>query len=140
ARELRIDESSLTGESLAVGKSTESVDADAALGDRGGMAYSGTLVVSGQGIGIVVATGLKTEIGRITQLISGVEAVSTPLMRKINGFSFRLAIVILCIAAATFAFGVLLRGYPLTDMFLMVVALVASAIPEGLPAIMTIIL
>ncbi|NYT23411.1 cation-transporting P-type ATPase [Alcaligenaceae bacterium] len=140
ARELRVDEASLTGESLAVEKSIDTVAADAALGDRQNMAYSGTLVVSGQGVGIVVATGLKTEIGRITRLISGVESVSTPLMRKINGFSFRLAIVILCIAAATFAFGVALRGYPLTDMFLMVVALVASAIPEGLPAIMTIIL
>ena len=140
ARELRIDEASLTGESLAVEKSTDAVAADAMLGDRSSMAYSGTLVINGQGIGIVAATGLKTEIGRITRLISGIESVSTPLMRKINGFSFHLAIVILCIAVVTFAFGVLLRGYPLTDMFLMVVALVASAIPEGLPAIMTIIL
>jgi len=140
ARDLRIDEASLTGESLAVEKTIDIVAADAALGDRYNMVYSGTLVISGQGVGVVTATGLKTEIGRITRLISGVESVSTPLMRKINSFSFRLAIVILCIAVATFAFGVLLRGYALTDMFLMVVALVASAIPEGLPAIMTIIL
>ena len=140
ARELRIDEASLTGESLAVEKSTAAVAADAALGDRNSMSYSGTLVVSGQGVGIVVATGLRTEIGRITRMISGIESVSTPLIRKINGFSFQLAVVILCLAAVTFAFGVLLRGYPLTDMFLMTVALVASAIPEGLPAIMTVIL
>lgn len=140
ARDLRIDESSLTGESLAVEKSIEAVPADATLGDRTGMAYSGTLVVTGQAAGVVVATGRNTEIGHITSMISGVETVSTPLIRKINGFSFQLALVILGIALVTFAFGVWLRGYPLADMFLMVVALVASAIPEGLPAVMTIIL
>src|SRR5690554_2306758 len=140
SRELRIDEASLTGESLAVEKSPETVAADAPLGDRKGMAYSGTLAISGQGSGIVVATGLHTEIGRISRLISGVHSVATPLMRKINGFSFRLAVVVLVLAAATFAFGVFLRGYPVPDMFRMVVALVASAIPEGLPAIMTVIL
>lgn len=140
ASELRIDEASLTGESLAVEKSTDPVPEDAPLGDRSCMAYSGTLVVSGQGVGIVTGTGQRTEIGRITRLIRGVEAVSTPLVRKINVFSYRLALVILAIAALTFLFGVTLRGYPLTDMFLMVVALVASAIPEGLPAIMTVIL
>lgn len=140
ARDLRIDEASLTGESLPVEKSCEPVAPEAILGDRSSMAYSGTLVLSGQGVGIVTATGLKTEIGRITRLISGMEQTSTPLMRKLNGFSFRLAVVILLIAVVTFAFGILLRGYPLTDMFLMVVALVASAIPEGLPAIMTVIL
>src|SRR5690606_38317274 len=127
-------------ESLAVEKSIEAVPADATLGDRTGMAYSGTLVVTGQAAGVVVATGRNTEIGHITSMISGVETVSTPLIRKINGFSFQLALVILGIALVTFAFGVWLRGYPLADMFLMVVALVASAIPEGLPAVMTIIL
>ncbi|HUH87103.1 MAG TPA: cation-transporting P-type ATPase [Pusillimonas sp.] len=140
ARELRIDEASLTGESLAVEKNTNAVDAKALLGERSGIAHSGTLVVSGQGVGVVVATGLKTEIGRISHLISGIENAATPLMRKINRFSFHLAVVIVGLAAATFAFGVMVRGYPLTDMFLMAVALIASAIPEGLPAIMTIIL
>src|SRR5690606_13033664 len=140
ARELRVDESSLTGESLPSEKALDPVAADAMLGDRSSMAYSGTLVVSGQAVGVVVATALKTEIGRITRLISGIESVDTPLMRKINDFSFRLAVVILAFASATFAFGVLVRGYPLDEMFLMAVALVASAIPEGLPAIMTVIL
>ncbi|NLC35172.1 MAG: cation-transporting P-type ATPase [Alcaligenaceae bacterium] len=140
ARELRIDEASLTGESLAVEKSTAAITADAVLGDRDCMGYSGTLVVSGQGVGIVVATGLKTEIGRITRMLSGMEHVSTPLIRKLNRFSFQLALVILGLAVVTFIFGVFLRGYALADMFLMTVALVASAIPEGLPAIMTIIL
>ena len=140
ARELKIDEASLTGESLPVEKSVEPVDAAAMLGDRSSMAYSGTLAVSGQAAGIVVATGLDTELGRITRLLSGVENVTTPLMRKLNGFSLRLAIVILLLATATFAFGVLVRGHALPEMFFMSVALVASAIPEGLPAIMTVIL
>ncbi len=140
ARELRVDEASLTGESLAVEKSAQPVAPGATLGDRSSMAYSGTVAVGGQGMGVVVATGMRTEIGRITGLLSGVASVSTPLMRKINGFSFRLALVILGVGVLTFAFGVLVRGYPVEAMFLMVVALVASAIPEGLPAIMTIIL
>lgn len=140
ARELRVDEASLTGESLAVEKSTEAVAADAVLGDRDCMSYSGTLVVGGQGVGIVVATGLHTEFGRITRMLSSMEQVSTPLIRKLNSFSFQLALVILALAAVTFLFGVFWRGYALTDMFLMSVALVASAIPEGLPAIMTITL
>ncbi len=140
ARDLRVDQASLTGESLAVEKTTDPDAADAVLGERGGMGYSGTLVVGGQGVGIVTATGPKTEIGHITRMISGVGDTSTPLMRKLNEFSFRLALVILCIGVLTFAFGVLLHGHPPTDMFLMVVALVASAIPEGLPAIMTVIL
>ncbi|MFT0851273.1 cation-transporting P-type ATPase [Achromobacter sp. F4_2707] len=140
ARELRVDEASLTGESLAVEKSTEAVAADAVLGDRDCMSYSGTLVVGGQGVGIVVATGLHTEFGRITRMLSSMEQVSTPLIRKLNSFSFQLALVILGLAAVTFLFGVFWRGYALTDMFLMSVALVASAIPEGLPAIMTITL
>ena len=139
-RELRVDEASLTGESMAVEKSSEPVATDAMLGDRSSMAYSGTLVVSGQATGLVVATGIHTEIGRISRMMGGIEATATPLMRKINGFSFRLAVFILGIALLTFVFGVTWRGYELADMFLMVVALVASAIPEGLPAIMTIIL
>ena len=140
ARELRVDEASLTGESLAVEKTTAAVDTDVPLGDRYGMAYSGSLVLSGQAVGIVTATGAATEIGHITRLMGSIESASTPLMRRINEFSFRLAIVILVLAIATFAFGVLVRGYPPSDMFLMAVALVASAIPEGLPAIMTVIL
>lgn len=139
-RELRMDEASLTGESLAVEKSTTAVSTDATLGDRHCMAHSGSLVLSGQSVGIVTATGLHTEIGHISRLMSSIDSASTPLMRKINGFSFHLAVVIIGLAVLTFAFGVWVRGYPVSEMFLMAVALVASAIPEGLPAIMTIIL
>lgn len=140
ARDLRIDEASLTGESLAVEKSVISVTPEAPLADRSNMAYAGTLVVNGQGMGIVVATGMKTEIGRITAMMSAVQRVDTPLIRRINAFSFHLAVIIICLAIATFAFGVLVRGYRIDNMFLMAVALAASAIPEGLPAIMTVIL
>src|SRR5690606_36119493 len=94
----------------------------------------------GQGVGIVTATGTRTEIGRITRMISAIDDVSTPLMRKMNRFSFQLAVTILLFAVLTFAFGVLLRGHDASDMFLRAVALVASAIPEGLPAIMTVTL
>ena len=140
SRDLRIDEASLTGESLAVEKATAALAPEAPLADRSNIAYAGTLVVNGQGVGIVVATGMRTEIGRITALMSAVDRTSTPLIRRINAFSFQLALVITCLAVATFAFGVLLRGYRIEDMFLLAVALMASAIPEGLPAIMTIIL
>src|SRR5690606_12876734 len=86
--------------------------------------------------GVVVATGGRTELGRINRMLAGIENVTTPLLRRINAFGRTLAIVILVGAAVTFLFGTQLRGIPPADMFLMVVALVASAIPEGLPAIM----
>lgn len=139
-RSLRIEEAALTGESLGVEKSTEPVAADAALGDRTSMAYSGTLVGYGQGTGVVVATGPATEIGRISELLGTVEGMSTPLLRQMAGFSQFLTWVILGIAAAAFVFGTQFRGYTAGDMFLAAVGLAVAAIPEGLPAIMTITL
>ncbi len=138
--ELRVEEAALTGESLPVEKGTEAVAADAPLGDRYGMAYSGTLVVYGQAKGIVVGTGGATELGKINELLTGIQALSTPLLRQIDRFGRILAIAILAIAAATFLLGTLGRGHPPSEMFMMVVALAASAIPEGLPAIMTVTL
>ncbi|MBN9463719.1 MAG: cation-transporting P-type ATPase, partial [Burkholderiales bacterium] len=138
--ELRVEEAALTGESLPVEKSTEAVAADAPLGDRSGMAWSGTLVVYGQARGIVVATGAATELGRIGRLLSGIDALGTPLLRQVDRFGRWLAGAILLLAALTFVLGVLGRGHPPVEMFPMVVALAASAIPEGLPAIMTITL
>jgi len=140
SRELRVEEAALTGESLPAEKSTEAIAADAPLGDRYGMAYSGTLVVYGQATGVVVATGSATELGRINELISGIRSLSTPLLRQIDHFGRLLAIAILTIAALTFLIGTLGRGHPAAEMFMMVVALTASAIPEGLPAIMTVTL
>jgi len=139
-KELRVEEAALTGESLPVEKSTETVNADASLGDRYGMAYSGTLVVHGQATGIVVATGSTTELGKINQMLVDIQNLSTPLLRQIDRFGRVLAAAILATSAVTFALGVLWRNHPASEMFMMVVALAASAIPEGLPAIMTITL
>ncbi len=139
-RELRIDEALLTGESVPSGKSTEAVAEKAGVGDRKGMAYSGTFVTYGQGSGVVVATGDRTEIGRISGLLSAIETLTTPLLRQMAEFGQTLSMVILVIATATFLFGVLVQDYSATDMFLAAVGLAVAAIPEGLPAIMTITL
>ena len=139
-RELRVEEAALTGESLPVDKDARPVAADAPLGDRTGMAYSGTVVVYGQATGVVVATGGRTEIGQINRMLTGIRHLSTPLLRQIDRFGRFLALTILALAAATFVLGVLWRGHVPSEMFMMVVALAASAIPEGLPAIMTVTL
>ncbi len=140
AKGLYVNEAILTGESAVVEKSIAPVPVASPLGDRRCMLYSGTVVVSGQGIGVVVATGIRTELGRISAMLEHVQEVTTPLMRQIAGFSRWLAIAIAVMAAATFIIGVVWRGHPADDMFMMVVALAASSIPEGLPAIMTITL
>jgi magnesium-transporting ATPase (P-type) len=140
ARELRIDEASLTGESEAVEKSVEPTEADVALGDRTSMAYSSTIVASGTATGVAVATGSDTEIGRINQMLSDVETLTTPLIRQVNRFGIHLSLVILLTAGATFSYGFFLAGQALEDIFLSVVGLAVAAIPEGLPAVMSIIL
>lgn len=104
------------------------------------MAYSGTLVTHGQGAGVVVATGAKTEIGNISALVAEVETLTTPLLRQMAQFGRWLTVAILVIAAVTFIFGVTLRDYLAAEMFLAAVSLAVAAIPEGLPAIMTITL
>jgi magnesium-transporting ATPase (P-type) len=140
AKGLQVQEAALTGESLPIEKRTEPVPVDASLGDRASMAYSGTLVTHGQGSGIVVATGVATEIGRISGLLAQVEPLTTPLLHQMARFARWLTGAILALAALTFAFGVLVRGYGLGEMFLAAVALAVAAIPEGLPAVLTITL
>ena len=140
ARSLRADEAVLTGESVPGDKGEAPAAEDAVLGDRRSMLYSGTLVAAGTAVGAVVATGQRSEIGRISALLAQVESGTTPLLRQIARFSRWLALAILLFVAATFAIGVLWRGQAPADMFMMAVALAASAIPEGLPAIMTITL
>lgn len=140
SRELRIEEAILTGESMPAEKNTESVSLDASIGDRKGLAYSGTLVTYGQAQGVVVATGDDTEIGRISGMLSQVETLTTPLLRQMAIFARWLTITIGIIAATTFAYGVLLQDYSAGDMFLAAVGLAVAGIPEGLPAIMTITL
>ena len=140
ARNLKIDEAVLTGESIAVEKSVAPVDACTVLGDRQCMAYAGTFVVAGQGQGIVVATGLDTEIGRISSMLRGVETLTTPLIRQINHFARYLSLVILGVSSAVFILAVWLRSYSWADAFMIVVGLAVAAIPEGLPAVLTITL
>jgi len=139
-RQLRVEEAALTGESEPVEKNIEAVDAQAVIGDRTCMAYSGTLVVYGQARGVVTAIGAATEIGRISSLIASVDTLETPLLRQMAGFGRQLTIAILILAALTFSFGVCVRGYGWSEMFIAAVGLAVAAIPEGLPAIMTITL
>ena len=140
ARNLRIDESALTGESMPVDKHIDPVDAAASVGDRLCMGYAGTLVTQGQARAVVVATGAATELGRIGRMLESVGAGTTPLLQKMNVFGRRLTLVILGAAALLFAFGTLQRGMSAGDTFMAAVGLAVAAIPEGLPAILTITL
>jgi magnesium-transporting ATPase (P-type) len=140
ARNLRVDESALTGESVPVDKQTDPVGPDAAIGDRLCMGYAGTLVTQGQARAVVVATGAATEIGRIGRMLESVEAGTTPLLEKISVFGRRLTLAILAAAALLFVFGTLVRGMSAADTFMAAVGLAVAAIPEGLPAILTITL
>ncbi len=139
-RELRIEEAMLTGESVPVEKNTMPVDEHATIGDRKCIAYSGTLISYGQGQGVVVGTGDRTEIGRISSMLDEVQILTTPLLRQMAIFAKSLTIAIGIIAAATFGYGVLLQNYSAGEMFLAAVGLAVAGIPEGLPAIMTITL
>ncbi|HWH40557.1 MAG TPA: HAD-IC family P-type ATPase [Usitatibacter sp.] len=136
---LQADESALTGESVPAAKSAAAVAEDAVLGDRGCMAYMGTLVTAGHAEGVVCETGDRTETGRIATLIRQVVEISTPLTRKIAHFSHLLLWVITALAVVTMAVGVA-RGERVFDMFMAAVALAVGAIPEGLPAAVTIVL
>ena len=137
---LRIEEAILTGESVPVEKATKPVSADATLGDRSCIAFSGTLVVGGAGRGMVVATGAATEIGRISGMLSKVETLTTPLIRQMDGFARWLTILILLIAALLLVYGYFVGHLPFSDLFMTVVGLSVAAIPEGLPAVLTITL
>lgn len=139
-RDLRIEEASLTGESVPVEKAAAAVEPDAVLGDRSSMAYASTLVTYGQGAGVVVATGAGTEIGHISAMLGQVQTLTTPLLKQIAQFGRWLTGAILLLGGFTFLFGVLFRDYSATEMFLAAVGLVVAAIPEGLPAIITITL
>lgn len=138
-RELQIDESALTGESVPVEKRLATLSEETVLADRHNMAYCSTLITYGSGLGVVVEVGDRTEIGRINSMISSAIELETPLTKKISQFSKLLLWVIIGLAALTFAVGVW-RGKPMLDMFMASVALAVGAIPEGLPAALTITL
>ena len=138
-RDLQVDESALTGESLPVDKQTELVPAEAPLAERRNLAFTSTLVTYGQARGVVFATGANTQVGHISQLISTADVLETPLTRKIAAFSRLLLVAILGLAAVTFLVG-WLRGESAVEMLMAAVALAVGAIPEGLPAAVTITL
>lgn len=140
SKNLRIDESMLTGESMPVEKVCDRVAYNAALAERFNMAYSGTLVTYGTGLGIVVATGDTTEIGRINKLLGSVSPLQTPLLRQIDEFSRWLTVVIVAGAALTFLYGWSIQHSSAAELFMSVVSLAVAAIPEGLPAVITITL
>jgi magnesium-transporting ATPase (P-type) len=140
AQGLRIQEAVLTGESVPVEKAVEPVAKDAALGDRASMAFGGTLVAAGTGRGVVVATGAASEIGRISGLLAEVELLTTPLVRQLDRFARWLSIMILLIAGLLLAFGAMVQHRPFEEVFMAVIGLSVAAIPEGLPATLTITL
>jgi magnesium-transporting ATPase (P-type) len=140
ARGLQVQESILTGESVPVEKRTSAVAANAPLGDRASLAFSGTLVTAGQATGVVVATGAATEIGRINGMLAEVQELTTPLVRQMGVFGKRLTTLILTIAAALLLFGHFSGQYEFSEMFMVVVGLSVAAIPEGLPAVLSITL
>ncbi len=137
---LQIQESILTGESIAVEKQTSAVADDAALGDRICMGFSGTTVTYGQGMGVVVATGADTEIGRISGLLSEVQTLNTPLVTQMAVFARWLTMFILVIAVMILIFGHFVSHLAFNELFIAVVGLSVAAIPEGLPAVLTITL
>ena len=133
-------EAAITGESSAVEKSTEPVAEDAELGDRDCMAFSGTVVTAGEGLGVAVAIGDVTEIGRISSMLSEVESLKTPLMQRLDSFTKVLSVAIIALAVITYAAGVVLWGRDWGEMLFASVAIAVAAIPEGLPAVMTVTL
>lgn len=137
---LKVDEAAMTGESVAVGKkATEGLTPELPLGDRCNLLLSATLVTAGRGTALVVATGMDTEVGRIAGLLLSQTEGQTPLQKKMEEISKTLSFVCLCVCGVMFGVG-LLTGKNLLDMFLTAVSLAVAAIPEGLPAIVTIVL
>ncbi len=140
ARNLHVDEAALTGESLPVNKNTNTINKEVLIGDRLNMIFSGTFVTSGRARGVVIRTGDQTELGRIAGMLQAVEETHTPLTRRLARFAKSLTIFIIVGCILVYAFGTVVRELPSLDMFMAAVAIAISAIPEGLPAIMTITL
>ena len=140
AHGLSAQEAILTGESAPVDKNPNSVEADATIGDRSSMFYAGTTVASGIGKGVVIATANQTELGRINKMLHSVETLTTPLVDQMNSFAKYLTAFILLFSTIIFSIGYFIKGLEFTDTFMAVVGLFVAAIPEGLPAVLTITL
>ena len=140
ARRFKVQEAILTGESVPVDKHTAAVDPDAALGDRSCMAFSGTMIVSGQAKGVVVATAACTQIGLISGMLAEVETLTTPLVRQMSLFAQWLTALILLSGVLLLAYGFFVQHYEFKTLFMVVVGLSVAVIPEGLPAVLTIAL
>jgi len=136
---LRIDESALTGESVATEKKLGIIEIDASIGDRTNSAYMSTVVTYGRGKGIVVGAGMNSEIGNIATMLNETEDNKTPLQEKLSSFGKMLGII--CIGVCIIIFGLgMLRGEPLLEVFMTAISLAVAAIPEGLPAVVTVVL
>lgn len=140
ARSLKVEEAILTGESVPVDKATEAVALEAAIGDRSSMLFSGTLIAAGSGRGLVTHTGARTQIGRISGMMAQVETLTTPLVAQMDRFARWLTLFILIVAASLLSYGHFVGHMPFDDLFMAVVGLSVAAIPEGLPAVLTITL
>jgi Ca2+-transporting ATPase len=139
-RNLKLEESPLTGESVPVEKKTDALDGNVPLGDRFNMAFSGTMVTSGRATGIVVATGGQTELGKINEMMNAVQSLKTPLLQQMDRFGKMLSVIIGALTVLFFFIGYVFHEYPAQELLLAVIGLAVAAIPEGLPAIMTITL
>jgi len=140
ATNLQVEESALTGESVAAVKGTDAVDAEAQVGDRTPMLFSGTLVVAGTGTAVVTATAGETEIGRIQTMIADADELETPLARALGKFGKTLACIILVMGAGMTAVGFFVHGLGGRELLSAAIGFAVAAIPEGLPALVTITL
>ena len=137
---LRVEEAILTGESTVVDKTTDALEGELPLGDRTNMLFSGTTISAGGGVGVVTATGQETELGHINQMMAGIEKHRTPLLVQMDKLGKAIFVIILAMMAALFVFSLALRDIPLGELLLSLISLAVAAVPEGLPAIISIIL
>lgn len=140
SKNLRCDESSLTGESQPVGKSVQELPEQTVLAERKNMAWMGTMVTFGVGRGVVCKTGIATEIGAISEIVQRTALPETPLQKQLSHFASQLSVVIILVSLLCMAFGMLVRNYGFADMFQAAISIAVATIPEGLPAIVTIAL
>jgi magnesium-transporting ATPase (P-type) len=140
AKNLQAAEAALTGESVPVSKSLDALDVSTVLADRLNMVYSGTLITAGQASGVVVETGIRTEIGRIGAMVGELQTLSTPLTQRLDQFARHITALIVGVGLLTFGYGSYFTDLDTMQLFLAVVGLSVAAIPEGLPAIVTVVL